>query len=419
MGIFDWLFGKKKSKPKKKVVKKTKKKVVKKPKKKVKTPKIRTIQSYYYKGESVSQREFYFNQRSEPLTEQLKVDKGFEELHFELTEQLKVNKKYTHEVKSKVFFEKKLFTGKVFVTDENEKIIEEFEVLKGVKNGYYKKWTETGFLKSEQTFKRGKLHGLQQTHHNDEEQKLKKTPKLIDGKYRSESEKRVREHQGWSREEYDDKLKEILLNTINKIQEEENTTNNTNEKYKKIQGYLNVHFVNDLSEILELDFDNNDIELFFGFKSVYEGSCYQCIKHENNTKSEKISTFNEGEHIRDVSEFDVEEEFDETCEVFDGRSYSVWLKKIKSREFIVSFMKKIRDYCSKNDGDISDFLLENNCEVMGSDDLEEVYIKLGGNPEDYETIFDDMDIDDKGNLINWFSYNQIEEEYFQIGYRIN
>lgn len=362
MGIFDWLFGKKKSKPQKKVVKKTKKKVVKKPKKKV---------------------------------------------HWDDTEDIGI---VTH-------YKGKPFTGICFYKHENGQIIEECEMKNGLRDGLLVQYYPNGKKKHKVRYKLDKevngeiiwyhengqtetLESVVPVEFNDLE-KYRKFKKLID-RYGEEG----------------------LLKMVDEYSTDDQENNNnseksTKEKYKKIQGYLNIHFVDDLSEILELDFDNNDIELFFGFKSVYEGSCYQCIKHETNTKSEKISTFNEGEHIRDVSEFDVEEEFDETCEVFDGRSYSVWLKKIKSREFIVNFMKKIRDYCSKNDGDISDFLLENNCEVMGSDDLEEIYIKLGGNPEDYETIFDDMDIDDKGNLINWFSYNQIEEEYFQIGYRIN
>ena len=42
--------------------------------------------------------------------------------------------------------------------------------------------------------------------------------------------------------------------------------------------------------------------------------------------------------------------------------------------------------------------------------------KLNGNNENFNLIYDEIEIDENENLIDWFSYDMFDEENLEIGY---
>ena len=76
------------------------------------------------------------------------------------------------------------------------------------------------------------------------------------------------------------------------------------------------------------------------------------VKSDENKSTVKISEYDEDEHVRDGN-YDpdyIEEMFDETNEVHDEWSYSIWLSKINSIEFLQNLVKKYDECLSKFDG---------------------------------------------------------------------
>lgn len=199
-------------------------------------------------------------------------------------------------------------------------------------------------------------------------------------------------------------------------------------KYKKLDDIINyskIKFFNEnpINEIFDINFLDVNIELYFGY--VYEegGAVWQCIKSAENNNSEKISNYIEGKYERDHCDYDIEDEFDETNEVYEGRSRSIWLYKITSQKFIQMFQRKINEWqdsisLKDNSFYLSDFLEWLEFEIIALDSLTYLYEHLNGDINDIEVILDEVNIDDNDNCIKWYSYSEIEFEYFQIGYRI-
>jgi len=197
-------------------------------------------------------------------------------------------------------------------------------------------------------------------------------------------------------------------------------------KYKNINDnldYNNIKFINDnLDEILNLDFEKENIELYFGYKYEHRGSVFQCVKSETNKSTEVISEYDEDEYVRDGNDDSehIEEMFDETNEVHEGWSYSVWLCKINSEDFKTKIKDKLQEWSDSKDDEyfyLSEFLEWVEYDDYGVHTLEDVYEHLGGDLNDLESILDEEDIDETGNCISWYSYFQLDEEYLQIGYR--
>ena len=198
------------------------------------------------------------------------------------------------------------------------------------------------------------------------------------------------------------------------------------EKYRKIRSFKDIKFVELLGEMIDVYDNNPNVEWFFGYKFKYRWSCFQCIKSDENKSTIKISEYNEDEHVRDGN-YDpeyVEEMFDETTEVYDGWSYSIWLSKIISKEFISSFFGKIKDHYNSYKGSdikyesINEFMEKLNINMGSVETYLDFVENLGGDSDDYEVMYDETDIDEHGNLIKWFSYGQLDEEDLLFGYKI-
>ena len=176
------------------------------------------------------------------------------------------------------------------------------------------------------------------------------------------------------------------------------------KKYKNINDTFDydsiVYFKYDLSKIKDLDLKEYDF--FLEYKYEHRWSCFQCKKSHDNISTDKISEYDEDEHVRDGNDDPeyVEEMFDETNEVHDGWSYSIWLSKINSSEFLQNLVKKV-DECQRDLGE-EDFSFQEFIEWTEYDDYgvhskEDFYEHLGGNLNDLECLEDELDIDEKGN----------------------
>ena len=209
------------------------------------------------------------------------------------------------------------------------------------------------------------------------------------------------------------------------------TNNQKESKYKRlddITNYSKIKFLNEnyINEIFDINFLDDNIELYFGYVYQEGGSVWQCVKSDKNNNSEKISNYVEGKYERDNCEYDIEDEFDETNEVYEGNSRSIWLNKITSKEFIEIFQRKINEWKDSisveeresNSIYLSDFFEWLEFDEQGADSLVYLYEHLGGDINDVEIILDELPIDNNGNCIQWYSYSEIESEYLQIGYTL-
>ena len=120
------------------------------------------------------------------------------------------------------------------------------------------------------------------------------------------------------------------------------------KKYENINDsfdYKGITFINSHDELSSiLDLDTEKYQFYLHFKTEYRGCSYQCMKSDENKTTEKISEFNEDEHVRmnDLDYFD-RDKFDETNEVHDGRVNEISLTQINSIDFIKRMFNKIKE----------------------------------------------------------------------------
>lgn len=205
------------------------------------------------------------------------------------------------------------------------------------------------------------------------------------------------------------------------------------KKYKNINDsfdYKGMTFINPHDELSPiLDLDTEKYQFYLHFKTEYRGCSYQCVKSEDNKTTEKISEFNEDEHVR-MGDLDIEgggfyrDDFDETNEVHDGRVNVISLTQINSIDFIKRMFNKIKE-CQSELGENISFTEFYNWIELDEDDyirmeLDERFNdfieKLNGNNENFNLIYDEIEIDEEENFIDWFSYDMFDEENLEIGY---
>ena len=203
------------------------------------------------------------------------------------------------------------------------------------------------------------------------------------------------------------------------------------KKYKNINDsfdYKGIIYV-ELNQLVNLDINENDF--YLQFLSTYRGCSYQCIKSEENKSLDKISEFNEDEHVR-MGDLDVEgggfyrDDFDETNEVFDGNVNVISLLHIDSIHLKKKLIDKIIECQNEQDENISiseffNWFLGIEEYHYSSQELDErfndFYEKLNGDNENLKLIFDEIETDEEQNLVDWFSYDMFEYDYLFIGYR--
>ena len=206
------------------------------------------------------------------------------------------------------------------------------------------------------------------------------------------------------------------------------------KKYKNINDsfdYKGIVFLEPYEELISiLDLDIEKYQFFLQFKSEYRNTYFQCIKSEENNNTDKISEFNAKEHVREGNYYIegveyYQEKFDETNEVNWGRSNIMSLAQINSIDLTKKLFDKIKECQNELEESVSfaEFydwieLEESNYNQGELDERFSDFIeKLNGNNENFEVAYDEIKIDEDENLIHWFSYDEFDEEYLQLGYK--
>ena len=208
---------------------------------------------------------------------------------------------------------------------------------------------------------------------------------------------------------------------------QDNSNMESIHKYQNIKDTIDINELNlseDLSEIKKLDPENDNIELYFCGINEYKSSFFQCKKSEQNTSNKIISEWDEyiESEIDDWGGYDldeIKEKFDNTNELHQDWYDQITLAKTTSKSFIKKFIDNLNEWSKKDITTIYDVMKEIGYEPLGNDgydQIEEFYNSLGGDTE-LEWIFDEVDIDKKGNLIDWNSYLYLSSGYLEIGYR--
>ncbi len=91
------------------------------------------------------------------------------------------------------------------------------------------------------------------------------------------------------------------------------------------------------------------------------------------------------------------------------------MSKINSSELLQKLVKKLDECQSEYDNYLpfQEFKEWIKNDVFGVHTNEYLEVNL----DDLEEIYDELDIDEKGNLINWYSYDRLIEWYLELGYR--
>ena len=148
------------------------------------------------------------------------------------------------------------------------------------------------------------------------------------------------------------------------------------------------------------------------------------MKSDTNNSNDKISKYNEDEHVREGN-WDpdgIEEMFDKTNEVHENDFRFMWVHKINSKNFNVNFNEKVKRYIKETDGyrSLTEFCewLDEDVEIlMNCQESIEPFMELFElKDKDVKTIIDDKEVDHEYNILNWGSWEEINEHGFSIHY---
>lgn len=162
--------------------------------------------------------------------------------------------------------------------------------------------------------------------------------------------------------------------------------------------YENIVYLNDLSKIAELELSLSDYDIFLEYRYENYWSTYRLIEFEDGNQA--------------LSNSDKAKEFSEET------TYTVWLRKINSQEFLQNFINKVKEIQSERDDDLYffEFLEETGYDYMGAGELDQFYRFLGGKRTDLEVLYNEQNLDGAGNYIDLIDYEQLDREELLIGY---
>jgi len=160
--------------------------------------------------------------------------------------------------------------------------------------------------------------------------------------------------------------------------------------------YDNIIYLEDLSKIIDLEITDYDFFLEYRYENYW--STYRLIEsEESNQTNSAVNKSNE----------------------FSGKTtYTVWLRKINSPEFLQNFINKVTELQSEPEEEVwlYEFLEVMRYDSMGVGELDEFYFSFGGKKADLEVLYNEQDLDRAGNYINLIDYEQLDREDLRIGY---
>ena len=209
------------------------------------------------------------------------------------------------------------------------------------------------------------------------------------------------------------------------IKHDKSTSMDLENKYQNIKDTVDLSELNlsdDMSKIKELDYEKNNIELYFCGINEYKSSFFQCKKTDKNTSTKIISKWSH--EIEDDCNFfdsdEIKEKFDNTNDLFEKDYRQITLSKTNSKNFIKNFIDNLNKWSKEDISTVYDIMEKIDYEPLGNDgydQIEEFSYSLG-NDSNLEWIFDEVNIDKKGNLIDWCSHVYLIGGSVQIGFKI-
>ena len=198
------------------------------------------------------------------------------------------------------------------------------------------------------------------------------------------------------------------------------------ENLNDVIDYNNIVFINDFTEFLDVDFKQQDIELYFECMEPYSGCYWQCKKSKENKNTEIISKWSDDYLLDGNEHLDLKNLFDESNEIHEySTCYAMYLSKINSVDFLNKFRNKIIEWVNtKSEEEFPlDFLSWLEYDMFSASDadqhIDSFYNSIAGDVpnEDLQEIFDGVDVDEKRNKISWLSFTQLENAEFRVGYK--
>ena len=183
----------------------------------------------------------------------------------------------------------------------------------------------------------------------------------------------------------------------------------------------------DLNSIFKVDYevlsiDLNSLEFFIIYEKHCSSGVYQLSKNQfcNN---KLISPWKE-DYLRDGNyDPDLEKEFDETNKVFEDDFKTVWVHKMIPEQFNLKFHEKLKEYEEFSDGntfyfsDFYEWLTDDDFGIFPYDSVQNILETLELSSDSEKLILDEINVDHNGNLISWCSWDEINEEEFNIYFR--
>lgn len=169
--------------------------------------------------------------------------------------------------------------------------------------------------------------------------------------------------------------------------------------YKNINDrvdYDNIIYLEDLSKIKDLEITDYDFFLEYRYENYW--STYRLIESEESNQTNST--------------------VDKTNEFSGETTYTVWLRKINSPEFLESIKNKVTELQSEQEEEVwlHEFLEVMRYDYMGVGELDEFYFSFGGKRADLEVLYNEQNLDGAGNYINLMDYEQLDREELRIGY---
>ena len=160
--------------------------------------------------------------------------------------------------------------------------------------------------------------------------------------------------------------------------------------------YDNIIYLEDLSKIKDLEITDYDFFLEYRYENYW--STYRLIESEESNQTNSA--------VNQTNEFSGE------------TTYTVWLRKINSPEFLESIKNKVIEFQSEQEGEtwLYEFLEWTGYDEIGVGELDEFYFSFGGKKADLEVLYNEQDLDGAGNYINLMDYEQLDNEELLIGY---
>lgn len=162
--------------------------------------------------------------------------------------------------------------------------------------------------------------------------------------------------------------------------------------------YKNITYLNDLSKIKDLKLSLSDYDIFLEYRYENYWSTYRLMDLENGNQNASNPN--------------------KTNEFSEETTYTVWLRKINSPEFLQNFIKKVLEIQSEKDDDLYfyEFLEVTGYDYIGAGELDQFYRFLGGKRSDLEVLYNEQNLDGAGNYIDLIDYEQLDCEELLIGY---